>query len=211
MHDFINRGGTLIIVSHNSNTIQQMCDRTMILFGGEIKALSNTVDSINTYYQLMECSARQELGPNKNEILNEVELKSIKCFGEDGKERNKFETGESVTFRIEYKSDKVIKNPNYSLSFNGNIYTGYATEFDGKETNDLNGDTQVEFHMPYLGLGPGLYNVSIGVWDKNFIKAYYWNWNGYKIIIDSSKKMLGRFSFEHKWEIKNGKSLGKNE
>ena len=49
MEDFRNQGATIILVSHNMDTISEMCDRSVWLDHGQIKMVGKTSDVVPTY------------------------------------------------------------------------------------------------------------------------------------------------------------------
>ena len=53
MHDFKKRGKSIVLVSHSSASIKQLCDRAMFLKDGHIEIIGNPNDVINSYENYM--------------------------------------------------------------------------------------------------------------------------------------------------------------
>lgn len=62
MEDFRNQGATIILVSHNMDTISEMCDRSVWLDHGQIKMVGKTSDVVPTY--------REDQLPGEDQPIN---------------------------------------------------------------------------------------------------------------------------------------------
>ena len=111
-------GRTVLYVSHNMNTIRQLCDRCIVLDKGKIVFDGDVEEAIKTYlgipdshdypvaYQLKENKRNYHFG-------KEVHFNSFRFLG---KETAVFEISEPITFQVELDSKRQIDNARLVLS-----------------------------------------------------------------------------------------------
>jgi len=196
----IRKKTSVLIVSHLMPTIQNICNRCIVLSKGRELYQGNVIDCVSKYYELLSTvrldDDREKIKYFKDEAL---EIKSIEIIRNGKEETNKVFSGDSVEFVIHLNSKKVIPNPQISLTFNADTYSGFSTKYDSFNIDKIFSETTISLKIKHLGLGAGIYNVSIGIWDNDMLNTYYWNWNALRMVIENPKNYVGRFEFEHEW------------
>lgn len=184
-------GRTVLYVSHNMNTIRQLCDRCVVLdhgkliFDGDVEKAINLYSDIHkkdiaSYHDLRNAkrfSSRQD-----NRL---VTLESIEFLNKD---KNSFKTGETATARITLSSDLDIKDA--SLRF------GFFDMYDRKVASSIclhigdiaKGRSELMVEVDFSGLVPSSYrgeiilfsNDEFGVLTEHDIvlEAYYFDLEG---------------------------------
>lgn len=198
----IRKKTSIVIVSHSMPTIQNICNRCIVLSKGKEFYQGNTIATISRYYELLSVVGLDE-GKKKIKYFKDkaLEIKSIKIIRNGKEETNKVFSGDLVEFIIQLDSKKIIPNPQVSLTFNADTYSGFSTKYDSFNIDKIFGKMTISLKIKHLGLGAGIYNVSIGIWDNDMLNTYYWNWNALRIVIVNPKNYVGRFEFEHEWEV----------
>jgi len=61
----------------------------------------------------------------------------------------------------------------------------------------------IRLRIPYLGLASGKWKISIGIFDKDYIKPFAWEWFIAELDVIESEEdnMHGRFRMPHHWLI----------
>lgn len=151
------KGTTIILVSHSTDQIEQVCERSIWIHDGVIKADGIPRDVHKQYLKFMgeQRSDKQKAAieeqekiehheeKNENEIKNygrDVEYKQrmrgngdakivcINSYDENGQICNVFETGSKVTFKIDYKVIKKTKKAWFGLCiFRNDGFRFYGT------------------------------------------------------------------------------------
>jgi lipopolysaccharide transport system ATP-binding protein len=86
MEDFGESGRTVIFVSHNMQTIAQLCDRAMLLEGGTVVADGPSPDIVATYLQSVHGSGSHQQWPDLAEAPGDdlARMRSVRVVDEDG-------------------------------------------------------------------------------------------------------------------------------
>jgi lipopolysaccharide transport system ATP-binding protein len=86
MEDFGESGRTVLFVSHNMQTISQLCDRAMLLQGGSVVADGPSSDVVAQYLQSVHGSGSSRFWPVLAEAPGDdlVRLRSVRVVDEDG-------------------------------------------------------------------------------------------------------------------------------
>lgn len=100
-----NEGRTVLYVSHNMNTIRQLCDRCIVLQQGKVIFNGDVEEAIQIYLgnevNLMKNKYYLKNSERPSNSLNIIEMKKIEFLG---KNRNIYENKESMKFKIFWKS-----------------------------------------------------------------------------------------------------------
>ena len=107
-------GRTVLYVSHNMNTIRQLCDRCIVLSRGKVIFDGNVEDAIDVYIgQGIETPANVDLTAIKRtqaNLLDGVKLKSIKVLGTD---IWTIKVGNKLRFSIDVEATEDLTNIGY--------------------------------------------------------------------------------------------------
>lgn len=211
MRELRDQGVTILLVSHQLANIQRMCSETMLLLEGRIAARGPTAEVIAAYYQMLDRAgsaspegavAMRGVAPARGEGLS---ILGVRLVDGAGRERPAFEMGEDLTAIIEFAAARPVVRPQVSLSFNSSdwtVYTGADTRNDAFEIPLIHGRGRVELTIPKLGLGPGLYEVNVGLWDEELQAPYDWKWAVRRFVVNSTRNLFaGRFMLPHAWRL----------
>lgn len=106
-------GRTVIYVSHNMNTIRQLCDRCIVLDKGKVVFIGSVDDAIDVYMgQINDSPAIVDLSNKKRtmKLIDGVKLLRIEILNRPDW-RIKF--GESLRFMITFRATKELSNIGY--------------------------------------------------------------------------------------------------
>ena len=107
-------GRTVLYVSHNMNTIRQLCDRCIVLSKGKVIFDGNVEDAIEVYMgQGIETPPQVDLTQIKRtqaSLVDGVKLKSISVLGSD---MWKIKVGEKLRFSIDVEATEDITDIGY--------------------------------------------------------------------------------------------------
>lgn len=202
------KGVGILFISHDLTKVQQVCDRCLWLDHGKVQALGEVSETVGAYLQ---SSDRQDFGFRQtHESLESFEhqegvlIEEVLLLNEEGKSSAHFSYGKCLTVRIFFKATQKIESPNFSVSFeslNAQIYTGCVTRWDNCNIQAIEGRGSIDLVLTNLILGAGAYQVNVGIWDPDFMKAYDWKWGACQFKVVSLDKMLGRFVMPHTWRL----------
>ncbi|MBL8007636.1 MAG: ABC transporter ATP-binding protein [Ignavibacteria bacterium] len=109
MHDVSEKEGrTVIFVSHNLQAIKNLCQKTIILNYGELFASGETEETLRLYNDLnrdIKIGAETEINNKRNRRgKGAVRFTGIDILDTENNKRYTFELGETVRFRLTYKT-----------------------------------------------------------------------------------------------------------
>lgn len=213
------QGTTIVIVSHSMGQIEQICDRTIWIHEGKIKAEGKPRDVHPQYTDFMG-QKRQEIIENaqssqSEKTEDEKEAETAKRWG-NGRARiqnvfmknriseNKkvFETGEDVKITIDYKVRNVVKDAVFGIGIfriDGVNCYGTNTRIDKFDKFDLEKDGSVSIWINKLNLLPGQYTLDVAIESDDATPVDYYK-EAYKFEVFSKLSEAGVMRLDHQWE-----------
>lgn len=154
-------GKTVIYVSHNMQTIRQLCSRCIVLDEGHIAFDGDVEDAINVYLKNDEITANiynDFTDCHKYDFLtNKVMMDSIEVLGKD---RCHFKDGEKIRFRLNFHANADIENLSFRMLIHNNDQIICATAVCCNFMSCKRGEKYERiFEMNVAPLASGLYKV----------------------------------------------------
>ena len=161
-------GRTVLYVSHNMNTIRQLCDRCVVLNQGKVIYLGDVEEAIGVYMgNTVTTSTYVDLTdkPRHLETVPGIKLQSIEVLDRDCW---CLQTGEKLRFRIGVKTDKDISGVGYRqgiFSSDGKPITLMCAPncVNCKSGEEL----QITLEADISQLVPGQYSLTTVLYESN--------------------------------------------
>jgi len=176
---FRERGGTLILVSHDLGTIQSVCTRAIWLEDGHIHADGAPLDVSMAYLESMahreHTQSTESDATTRRWGTGRISIEAAELRGADGQVRDFFHSGETVVVRLHFRAEGVISGPIFGLAIhhqNGAHLAGPNTDFDGLVLGDVQGEGWIEYVVPALPLLEGVYTLTVAVVDATNTETY---------------------------------------
>ncbi len=173
IYQFRRNGGTLLLVSHDLNTIQSICTHAIWIEEGAIAAQGNPTNVIMAYTKNMaqieeKRLAKTEIVPSKTQRwgTGQAQIVTLEICNGLGKPQLTFVTGDDMEIRLHYRSDSRIEYPVFGLAIhhqNGTHVFGPNTRFGGITIPDIEGEGVVVYRIPSLALLEGEYVLSAAI------------------------------------------------
>lgn len=224
------QGKTIILVSHNATLIAEFCNRAVLLENGRITAKGGAEDVLARYHSNMSASAPSSgqaggvaatagigAAPSINERAHaglaadfsdsDLRLTEVRFFTGNGEEKDTFATGESITARIFFKSNRPVTNPVFGIA----IHRGDGTHITGPNTksslfpiNKLDGDGYIDCVLENNGLLAGTYYFTASCFDYSCSYPYDYLDKKYRFtIVRNRDNQYGLVEIPVKWKINN--------
>lgn len=217
--EFRKQQKTMIITTQSLNVIERLCEEAYLLENGEIVQHGHPQKISNHYLELLNENKladtfykrfgrlkwwSNKMFWDKKEGSWEIKIINVKTYNSNGKQTNRFETGESVKVEVCFVVEKEIADPHFGVAIfreDGVYCYGPNTSFDGYKIEKLTKGKGV-FSIEYksLLLKPGIYRFSAAIWDKDELWAYDYHIGCYKfeIVGDTNDNQL--LELKYKWE-----------
>ena len=222
MREIKGSGTTIVIVSHALNQIEQICDRSIWIHEGVIKAegLPRDVDPLYMIYMSSRASGNAQAvelaraadaakgGYNRAEDKNrwgsgEVIMTSVTCYNDKGEDVRAFASNESCNIEIKYNAVYKIEDTVIGLAVyrddNSHVY-GTNTLIDTSEPVVLEGDGTAVLKIIRLPLNEGVYKIDFELHKPDGFDYDFWK-EALRITVSNPHQEAGIISLEHEWTI----------
>jgi ABC-type polysaccharide/polyol phosphate transport system ATPase subunit len=209
---FREAGKTLILTSHDTTQIQNLCDEVIVLEEGRLVIQDSPERAIQCYNDLMrqrtENRAAQLLGeaePRLNIIVEhgnrqgtqEATICGVSFYNAHGQEAERLHSGESLTIKLAYSLQEPL--PDFILTL------GIFNEIHVKCFEAIISSTRAAFgslalngvlqcHFPGLPLIAGRYYINVGLYPPNWEYVYDYHWQMHALqIVDAPATLVQAF------------------
>lgn len=220
------QGTTIVIVSHSMGQIEQICDRSIWIHEGKIKAEGNPREIDKDYLDFMG-QKRQEIAEQsqkkdeaKTMVAEEIEtreeaeekkrwgngrarFREVCMSGKQSDRQRVFATEESVKIRMNYKVKQKVQDAVFGIGIfrdDGVQCYGTNTRIEQFKRFDLDKDGEVVVNIEKLSLLPGKYTLDVAIESDMATPVDYFR-QAYSFEVYSSLTDVGVFRMEHQWEV----------
>jgi ABC-type polysaccharide/polyol phosphate transport system ATPase subunit len=200
---FIKAGKTLLIVSHSMETIQSMCDRTLLLNRGEQVVLDKPSRAIHEYRNIGMYDEKEGVSV-KEWGSREVEISGVSFRNGAGEETQRFLSGEPLRIRIGYRAKERIVKPVFGFSVTsaeGQTVFGTNTQIESFEIPVVEGEGVLELELSPLPFMRGKFFFSFSIHSDDHLTNYHRQENFHSISVTPATNEEGFVKLPVKWRI----------
>jgi len=220
IQEFKNQGCAILLVSHETPLVEDICDEVLWLENGRVAAIGDPKAVVQQYIDGVNAETRhripvgypptrtlsgRELRLNENRFGSlEMEIVDVRLVNARNEPIEEIEPGETVSVEIEFDAPKAIKNPHFCVTISnedGSILFDAMTERDGEFLDEAKGRARIGLQIERLDLSGGMYYVDVGVYERGWAYAYDRHWHVYPLRIRSSHTGRGILSIRHRWFV----------
>lgn len=194
IREFRKQGTTLLIVSHDKQSIQSICDRAILLNKGKL-AMEGEPEAVMDYYNAMLAShqsqevTQQLTADGKMQTVSgtgEVVLEAIKLCNPDGQSLEVVGVGQPVVLHIQARCNKAVDSlvAGYMIKDRlGQPIFGTNTYHHRQVLTGLQAGTNVDYSFAFpANLGPGTYSLAVAFHaDASHLSANY-QWRDHALV-----------------------------
>jgi ABC-type polysaccharide/polyol phosphate transport system ATPase subunit len=192
------RGTTLVFISHDLTAVRNLCERVLLLQGGEVAAAGPPDEIIRRYTETANFHQRPQIFAE----ARNAEITNVSFYDASAKLGTGFFTGEPITARLNYLIHDQISEGAVSLHFlasDGTIAAQWTTCVNGSGLTMKRGVGSIEFSCLELGLQPGVYQIDACVEHAGTKEVFEWQHGCTSIHVEAGKKIRGNFYMPHSW------------
>ncbi|MEW6400633.1 MAG: ABC transporter ATP-binding protein [Chloroflexota bacterium] len=167
MGDVAKEGRTVLFVSHNMASVQQLCQSGIMLNDGKIDFLGDIKNTINHYVQDVKATQAGNLSERQDRQGSQwLRFTKVGLYDRWGNEQRQVISGQDVFLRFYYVSDKVIHNASVNVAFSVTSSQGYLlanlnSPDVGKPALDLYPTGFFQCAWPRFNLRSGSYDCAL--------------------------------------------------
>jgi len=173
--DLRNAGKTIVIVSHALESVRNLCDEAALLEQGVLQKIGPTGDVIDHYLDEVHANRADSSEDGSRFGSGEARIERVELLDEEGRATHCVRTGESVVFRMHYRTEQPVERPVFGLA----VYRTDGTHVTGPNTRDadlvpdkIEGRGHVDFRVDRLLLLPGSYDMNVSLYDFHISHAF---------------------------------------
>ena len=226
IEEFLDRGKTLLLVSHSLSLIEEICDRVVWLDGGRLRESGlprRVVDAYRESIAAAEGQAHRQAKEGREEEAADEEgdrdpreamrwgsgeavVEHLKILV-DGEERYYFQTGAAVCFEVAARAQREFEDFVFGIAVRtprGVECWGTNTDLDGFVPSRLDaGSVRVRIDCPHLRLAPGEYLVDVAVHARDGTPYDYRRCLA-SFSVTAATGGVGVYFPEHEWSFSDG-------
>ncbi len=210
IHRFHRAGKTLLLVSHDLESIRELCTEAVWLDGGHVAARGAPDDTIAAY--LAQVHARPDHAGDEDGAASspvggnrwgsgEVEVLGVDFLDAAEAPVTEIVSGAPLSIRVSYRAHERVERPVVGLAIttaDGVVVTGPNTRFGGYAIPYFEGDGSVTYAIDPLPLLPGDYLVTAAIYDHSCRHPYDHHERMYRLAVtpgvtDGERSGLVRF------------------
>ena len=162
-------GKTIIYVSHNMQTIRQLCNRAIVLDHGKVAFDGEVEDAINIYLKSDEMITKVfndfKDAHKYNFLTNKVIMDSLEVLGKDNCH---FKDDEKLRFKLKFHCDKSVDNLSFRMLIHNNdqVITATAVCYNFMSCESGKSYEKI-FEVDISGFANGVYKVIPALFELN--------------------------------------------
>ncbi len=177
---FQREGRTIVFVTHAADQVRQICDRAIVLRGGEILDIGTPGEAIRAFREhLVEVEATGELmgesasdrapggapGTEAAPVYRPIVITAVDVEHPGSGSRQYLVPGEALTVRVSYDALEPIDVVMWIAvhDVQGNLVFGSDTDILGQRLDSLMGSGRLDFVFDSVPLLDGTYSISVGI------------------------------------------------
>ncbi len=176
-------GATIIIVTHATGLVEQMCDQAAWLDHGKLMFTGSAPEAVNRYLSHVyegeserESTRSAQARPKRERMgSGEVEIVGLEFLRSDGSELRTARTGEPVVIRVHFHADQPVADVSVNLDINhesGAYVSGPSSGHARVDLGNMTGDGFVDYTIPRLPLMPGSYKLNVSIKDAKMMHVF---------------------------------------
>lgn len=192
IRSFRQSGKTLLIISHDLNTIRSISDRIVLLDGGTVRSSGDPGAVVDSYLAIVS----QSSGPSLRREWGErtVLLEQVDILDGSGKPATSFGEADTMTVRIRYRATRRVESPVLGFGISdadGRIISGTNTQIEKVSLPFMDGTGELDVAIGPLPLARGRYHLSLALHSCDHLTHYHRIDNGWPFAVASARPFEG--------------------
>jgi ABC-type polysaccharide/polyol phosphate transport system ATPase subunit len=206
IHEFKQRGGTIVFVSHDAAAVERLCTRAVLLRQGRLEFDGPVREAITRYHAMLADERDpEERGAGLSEYgSGEVRIAEATLVGADGEVRNQFAPGELLAVRLRLVSTRPVPAPrlSYELHDEAGLQLGGGVQ----DTAELGWDEartehSLRLEIAELPLADGRFRFRFELSDGSGAHLYHWLDDAARFVVYPANGVTGLVRLEARWSL----------
>jgi len=169
--EFRRRGKTFLIVSHDMDTIQTICDRVLVLDRGKTVLEDVPTRAVSEYHAINALGEVASEGPEMREWgSREAVILGVSLRDARGDRVTTLCAREGFTAEVRWRATRRIEDPVFGFALcdgEGRLLYGTNTAIDGYAIAAIEGDGAIEFEIESIPFQRGRYYLTFAIHSRD--------------------------------------------
>jgi ABC-type polysaccharide/polyol phosphate transport system ATPase subunit len=200
MQEFREQNKTMLIISHDLQTIQKVSDKILLLDSGRIIGMGDPESMVETYEGITRKKHaevfQREWGTGR------VRITHVEFRDDSGRECDTFQWGGNLNATVFYEAREPIDHPVFGFSIcdnAGRIVHGSNSQIEGFDIKRIDGKGSINLRLENLPMAQGNYLFSFSSHSSDHKENFHRLDNFFPIVIESHKQFEGYTYMESSW------------
>jgi ABC-type polysaccharide/polyol phosphate transport system ATPase subunit len=162
-------GTTIVFISHDLKAVQKLCDRVILLKGGQIEADGEPRETIALYESSSRNLHTEARAAGGQQPSREAVVTSLSFYNAQDQECLAFETGMPMKAVLKYEVRKPLVDVIFEVQFysqESRLCSFFSSETLPGRIHLQPGEGSINFDCSSVGLNPGVYFVDVGIRNR---------------------------------------------
>jgi ABC-type polysaccharide/polyol phosphate transport system ATPase subunit len=205
IHEFKQRGGTIVFVSHDAAAVERLCTRAVLLRHGRLEFDGPVRDAITRYHAMLADERDpEERGAGLSEYgSGELRIAEARLLGPEGEERNQFSPGETVTVALRIVASRSVPPPrlSYELHDAAGLQLGGGVQDTAELGWSERGEHDLRLQIDSLPLADGRFRFRFELSDATGGHLYHWLDDAARFVVYPGDGETGLVHLDARWSI----------
>ena len=216
------KGCCILLVSHDTGLVSQLCDEVIWLDGGMVAAQGEAQIVVSKYLEEVEAETRRRtpesplnqlieadahLKLNENRFgSQEMQIEEVSFQSLQGEATRVIHNGEGLIILIDYLAAERIPEPIFGVKItreDGLVCWDGNTQSSPLPSINIQGRGRVILTLERLDLAQGRYYIDVGIYQHDWDYAYDYHWHAYQVDIIAGEAQKGFLLPPHLWEFED--------
>ncbi|SDE00723.1 ABC transporter ATP-binding protein [Aquimonas voraii] len=202
IEDYLEHGGTLLLVSHSTYHIQKLCKHALWLREGRVQAYGDVFDVTQDYLAYHERKSAAERGPELDAAYAGSEYRLVRVAINDSEDEGARLLAEGASLRVEAELHSPDgRSPQFSFGViraDGTALYGQVAEIEGVRGEPLGGSrTRYALEIDPSALLPGSYVLRLHAMDPEGLRVFDTVERAFTL--RGASRELGCVRLPHRW------------
>jgi lipopolysaccharide transport system ATP-binding protein len=199
-----NNGCAIVLISHNAEQVQELCDQAIWLEQGRLKAHGDPEVVAGRYAGKMEAISGQ---PKTRTYSQQVEIRAVEIAKQSGQPTHsilQIDSGDALAIDITYEAHQSFDRIIVGLSISDGDGQIYFNTHSGTASLDVAaplGLGKVNLTVDRLDLPGGDYFVNVGLYAPDWSETHDYHWNEHPFSISWTPQEQSLLNPPKQWRI----------
>jgi lipopolysaccharide transport system ATP-binding protein len=217
---FKTEGRTIVLVTHDTGSVRQLCDEVIWLRHGQLIAHGPADTVVDEYVSEMTVETRRrtpaaqqvlyapngtELKVNQNRFGSmELQIVAVRLLNSADSPVTELESGQPLRVELECQASQPIVAPIVGVTItreDGIVCYDTSTESAGITLPTIQGRERVTLQFDRLDLNGGEYYIDVGAYEREWAYAYDYHWHVYPLLVNPVGGEKGVLRPPHHWVV----------